>query len=76
MPRSLKSICSISAKDMDGMATPTGYPDIKLDVTVEEVSKVLVGPGNFDLQLSLDCGTAGQSSSCPAWPARSSLCRI
>ncbi len=39
---------------MDGKATPTGYPDIKLDVTVDEIGKVPVSMGSFDLQFSLD----------------------
>jgi HlyD family secretion protein len=39
---------------MDGRASPTGYPDIKLDVTVDEVGKIPVSMGSFDLQLSLD----------------------
>jgi multidrug efflux pump subunit AcrA (membrane-fusion protein) len=39
---------------MDGKAWPTGYPDIKLDVTVDEVGKVPFSLGSFDLQLSLD----------------------
>jgi multidrug resistance efflux pump len=39
---------------MDGKAWPTGYPDIKLDVTVDEVGKVPFALGIFDLQLSLD----------------------
>ncbi len=39
---------------MDGKASPTGYPDIKLDVTVDEVGKVPISLGSFDLQLSLD----------------------
>ena len=39
---------------MDGKAWPTGYPDIKLDVTVDEVGKVPFTLGSFDLQLSLD----------------------
>jgi HlyD family secretion protein len=41
-------------RDLEGIATPTGYPDIKLDVTVDEAGKVPVLPGDFDLQLSLD----------------------
>ena len=39
---------------MDGKASPTGYPDIKLDVTVDEVGKVPISMGSFDLQFSLD----------------------
>ena len=39
---------------MDGKASPTGYPDIKLDVTVDEVGKIPISMGSFDLQLSLD----------------------
>jgi len=39
---------------MDGKASPVGYPDIKLDVTVDEVSKLPISLGSFDLQLSLD----------------------
>jgi multidrug resistance efflux pump len=39
---------------MDGKASPTGYPDIKLDVTVDEVGKIPFSMGSFDLQLSLD----------------------
>ena len=39
---------------MDGKASPTGYPDIKLDVTLDEVGKVPISMGSFDLQFSLD----------------------
>ncbi len=39
---------------MDGKATPTGYPDLKLDVTVDEVGKMPISMGSFDLQFSLD----------------------
>ena len=39
---------------MDGKASPTGYPDIKLDVTVDEVGKIPISMGSFDLQFSLD----------------------
>jgi HlyD family secretion protein len=39
---------------LDGKASPTGYPDAKLDVSVDEVGKIPVFMGNFDLQLSLD----------------------
>ena len=39
---------------MDGKASPTGYPDLKLDVTVDEVGKVPISLGSFDLQFSLD----------------------
>jgi HlyD family secretion protein len=39
---------------MDGKTSPTGYPDLKLDVTVDEVGKVPMSMGAFDLQFSLD----------------------
>ena len=39
---------------MDGKATPTGYPELKLDVTVDELGKIPLAMGSFDLQLSLD----------------------
>lgn len=39
---------------INGKASPVGYPDIKLDVTVEELGKVPITMGSFDLQLSLD----------------------
>ncbi len=38
---------------MDAKATPTGYPDLKLDVTLDEVGKIPISMGSFDLQLSL-----------------------
>jgi HlyD family secretion protein len=41
-------------KDLGGTVLPTGYPDLRLDVTVDEIGKAPVAMGSFDLQLSLD----------------------
>jgi HlyD family secretion protein len=38
---------------MDGRASPIGYPDLKLDVTVDEVGKIPYSTGSYDLQVSL-----------------------
>ena len=40
-------------KGVDGTATPTGYPDLKWDAEVEEVSAVPTSPGSFDARLSV-----------------------
>ena len=39
---------------MDGKATPTGYPDLKLDVNLDEISKLPISMGSYDIQFSLD----------------------
>ncbi len=36
------------AKGLSGTATPVGYPDMKLPITVEHVSPFPIGPGTFD----------------------------
>jgi HlyD family secretion protein len=38
---------------MDAKAAPAGYPDLKLDVTVDEVDKIPIAMGSYDLQLGL-----------------------
>jgi HlyD family secretion protein len=38
---------------MDAKASPVGYPDIKFDVTVDEIGKIPIAQGSFDLQLNL-----------------------
>ena len=40
-------------KGVEGTAAPTGYPDLKWDAEVEEVSAVPTSPGSFDARLSV-----------------------
>jgi HlyD family secretion protein len=39
-----------------GVATPTGYPDLKLAATLDDTSDVPIGPGNFDSRFSVALG--------------------
>ncbi len=39
--------------DVKGRATPTGYPEMKLPVSVDEISDVPAGPGTFDGRLDV-----------------------
>jgi HlyD family secretion protein len=41
------------AKGVEGTATPTGYPELKWETQVEEVSAVPISPGSFDARLSV-----------------------
>jgi HlyD family secretion protein len=44
------------ARGMQGFAQPTGYPDMKLPVSVEQISPFPIGPNTFDgiLRVTLD----------------------
>ena len=39
---------------LKGTATPTGYPDLNLPVTLDDVSDIPISPGNFDARLTVD----------------------
>jgi HlyD family secretion protein len=39
-----------------GLATPTGYPDLKLATTLDDTSDIPVGPGSFDTRFSVTLG--------------------
>jgi multidrug efflux pump subunit AcrA (membrane-fusion protein) len=41
---------------MTGKVTPSGYPEPKLNATLDDVSDVPVSPGNFDAKLSVKLG--------------------
>jgi multidrug efflux pump subunit AcrA (membrane-fusion protein) len=38
---------------LKGIATPTGYPDLNLPVTLDDVSDIPVSPGNFNVRLTV-----------------------
>ena len=39
---------------LKGVATPTGYADLNLPSTIDDVSDIPVSPGNFDVRLTVD----------------------
>jgi HlyD family secretion protein len=39
--------------NLKGVATPTGYPDLKLSATIDDVGDVPTAPGSFDARLSV-----------------------
>ena len=39
---------------LKGVATPTGYADLNLPVTIDDVSDIPVSPGNFNVRLTVD----------------------
>jgi multidrug resistance efflux pump len=38
---------------LKGIATPTGYPDLRLPTTVDRVADIPTSPGNFDVRLGV-----------------------
>ena len=44
----------ISGPGLKGIATPTGYPDLKLPVTLDDVSDIPTAPGSFDARLNVE----------------------
>ena len=51
---------------LKGIATPHGFPQLKLPTVVDAVSDVPTAPGSFDARLSVTLGAQGQVRSCPA----------
>ena len=45
---------------LKGVATPTGYPELKLAATIDDVSDVPTAPGSFDVRLSVVLGPQGE----------------
>ena len=41
---------------MKGIATPAGYPDLKLPATIDDVSDIPTAPTSFDARLNVDLG--------------------